>query len=1044
MDRYRLQELPETYKRYKTFTSDFEGWLMETAKNRGLEVAAQAEAAAKAKERSRKGKRGKPYKILAKDLLPVAQAVAGSGQPDQDRSGLTDLNDAIRMRKEITDYYRHQSKSDEGHPFFITILSNVRDVLKAWISPLPAIAEEHDVDNESASVESIFHVVNLTNDLGKHDDDESEEKLSKDQDNSETSPEEPAILKAAYENEHSSKNASCVGRTTDALTRDELDLEEEFEVLCFLYDLKLLRESIAEAWHDWKDQKIGLQSAAVVSDLGLGIVRQKAMALTEDLADTASKQKLTAIIKKVYRQMSIEKQPNLHCNQQSEKQDAAHFQATEGLYTMGECLRELLCMDGVDCMEAYWAQKHPDPTNRPVIEAEDHRTLAFLFYFDRIRTNELRIPILDRFSQAICSPKARTELWLPFGFQILLDIQNITQHDNGDAVLHDISFHAVHMLELMKIHVEYEDAMWAADNKPDYMSVGDTKFSNIFLPAMHRLLDWHKQVAGEDEIESTATHVIENKVFLTLHPILGGLAMYYYHDQYHDVAIQKVQWFVVGLAHLYNACKQVGGLSQCWPDLEFIIQTQGVARVFVGSPPTDPTLFRTRLSLAMCTSTRWFAKERRSTWTRAPLEAKKKRGLVSHFPLEAKIRDCFRSGADDKRWIRLHNLFSYLKHELDAGQQQSTTEEADNVSTGILDLRDAFASIADRMLPQAKKRKRRKKNIRVRVPDFSRIGSIHERLLLTATARLRDLELHACFDYLAFFRRAYALVTHIRGEVLWNSTMPVNPALLDRYPEEPPNFLLLCDLFNNLQIKPKNENVEATGTELSQDVVALRKLKEVAAIMQDFIREEGGSVLKSARAKMLMQRGWYEDAASCEDTVDHYQHGTDARPQRIFHRFTYSSTVARKRKRAALHIFLMLRLGFTPMKKGFRHRLIGARKHCISFRCLGQCIIGRCLRDKAQDSRNVSLPQKASDMNDIDDGWETDNECAEQGTQQTTKHPSPRDLSMHSSTQQHTGDSRMGATPIETPSASPACQGSATPTFGEEGFSCDFSFTPYP
>jgi hypothetical protein len=50
MDAYRQHELPETVKRYKKYTDQFQEWLMTTAVQRGVESAAQIVEQAKTKE----------------------------------------------------------------------------------------------------------------------------------------------------------------------------------------------------------------------------------------------------------------------------------------------------------------------------------------------------------------------------------------------------------------------------------------------------------------------------------------------------------------------------------------------------------------------------------------------------------------------------------------------------------------------------------------------------------------------------------------------------------------------------------------------------------------------------------------------------------------------------------------------------------------------------------------------------------------------------------------------------------------------------------
>ena len=56
MDYYRRNELPETVKRYKTYTEQFQAWLLKTGIQRGVELANIVADQAK-KKKSKKGYR---------------------------------------------------------------------------------------------------------------------------------------------------------------------------------------------------------------------------------------------------------------------------------------------------------------------------------------------------------------------------------------------------------------------------------------------------------------------------------------------------------------------------------------------------------------------------------------------------------------------------------------------------------------------------------------------------------------------------------------------------------------------------------------------------------------------------------------------------------------------------------------------------------------------------------------------------------------------------------------------------------------------------
>lgn len=522
--------------------------------------------------------------------------------------------------------------------------------------------------------------------------------------------------------------------------------------------------------------------------------------------------------------------------------------------------------------------------------------------------------------------------------------------------------------------------MWATETPPEYMSTGTTKFSNLFIPTMQSNLAWLKQLTDEKPTGTGSPgDEFNNHVFITLHPTLGGLVMYHYHKYYQSLAIQKVQWFVTAFAHLYNACRQIGGLTVPWHDLDFIIKMQGTKRIFIADPPTNPNLFYNRLTLAMCSSTRWLSKDYYGKWKRAPKEVIAKRGFRTHFPLEAKIREYYGCNSNDDRWIRLHNLFAHLKKALEKQVEESPEKDPDAMLKDREDLQEAFSSIVSEITPpKPRNRNKRKKSPRVKPPDFSRIDCIHAKLLGIASAELQDHELHANFDYLSFFRRAFALVTRVRSAILWNESKELTT--LGTKFQDPTNFDLLIDLFRSLQIKAKDETIQVEGNELSKDVVATDQLKKIAKVMEDLICEEGDAELKSAKQNMRRPGGWW-DVTESSSTM-----GKDpGLPKGLFHRFTYRSAAAsRRRKVSALQVLTSILLVVRSMKEGWTpHRLVGARKRHISFNCQGQCTLGRVLSGRAARPRRNSKKERSPRVDSVvgdsvdegdvgDDGWETD------------------------------------------------------------------------
>ncbi|KAL1595816.1 hypothetical protein SLS60_009506 [Paraconiothyrium brasiliense] len=839
---YGLNELPETYKRYKTFTNGFEGWLMKIAKQRGLEIAAQAEAAAKAAGTNwKKNGKSKSHPIHLKDIKAVAQAVTDSGVPSEDTSGLTYLNDAIRLRKEVTEYYLQQQKSDEEHPYFTTILTDVRTIFSEWV--LPSKPSEQDnahkppLGTKKASLHQQWALVfGTSNDTEFCDDsdDETDADANKQAESGRTEARPASDNGSAFHNDPEAPSQ---------VSKTELELDRDFEVLCFLYDLYLIRQRVKQIWSDWVQRKIGTMTAAIVSDLAIAQVQKWVTKLVEDLDDDGNNQKILGVVEGLL-------------NLIPENQREVALLADESELPVYP--RDLLCFDGIRYIRDFSRIKSEGVDATRESQSVDATRLQFLLHFQSLNTDEMIV--MDRFTESFCSPDRRSRVWLPFGFQILLDVQELLLLTRSmQEVTSDMFDYSLGMVEIMKAHIDYEDELWSKGEKPDYMSVGDTKFSNKFLPILQLLRHYLLKLSddGNEEVSGML-----NITFFAAHPILCGLTMWDFHRTYHSAARRKVQWFTVALAHLYNACRQVGGLASPWPDLEFIIQSQGQARVYVGGPPTDPDVFFQRMCLALCASPRDIAKDSRKD-RRINLAKKQKRGLALNSPLEERIREYYNTKSHSKRSLQLHNIFAFLESDLREATVNHSMESSDadfpQLTQAKENARSIFATVAKKRASRTKNKKTRKKN-KLKIPDFFNRESDYDRGLDHATSKLADHELYANFDHLAFFRRACTVLRRIRTEVLWDGSQAL--VTLDATQEPPHDCQLLYDLLFDLA--PPQNKIDKDRA--SRYASSMEKIKKISQIMQDFIGEQGDLETKNAE-EQLKQRTEHKAKPSGSDTM---------------------------------------------------------------------------------------------------------------------------------------------------------------------------------
>ncbi|KAF2280970.1 uncharacterized protein EI97DRAFT_463387 [Westerdykella ornata] len=1022
MDYYKLQELPQTYKQCKKHTEKFEQWFIETARKREIELANYHVDTSKS--HSKKGRK-KRHKVPVAAYVPIAQEIVKSGVPLDDTSGINDLSDAIRTRKEVTAWHRIHNLSDDGHPFFIGILTQAKDILsggKSSKANTPGLSTSNCKVHDLQDRVPFFFTINVLDALNTEED----------KPQCSTEFDVPDASAPFGKTTHKRKTHPSKGLSERALTRDEMELEQEFQMLCFLYDYNQIKEFVRQVWLTYREKGLGLVTAALITDLALAIIRRNVAALIQDMEDYPTGRSFVEVLKDLYEKLLASERDTLS------NEDPGKREATED---MRRRIGNRLCIPSLLHLEQhYQGVAHKSEPTQEFLRRE-----PFLAFFSSILKKNLHPPVLDNYTQGMLSSPDRPQPWLVFGLQLVTEVQAIVQ-DIPIQLFKDLADSIHYSVTLMQAHIQYEDRMWEAGTRPDYMCFGEIKFSNLFLEPCQDMLAWLRRVLEDDKRLSGDKKREENSGpdsksfsavdFMSFHPTLSGLAVYHISRNYQINSIAMTQWFMVAICHLYNACRQIGGLNITWPDLEYIIEMQGVKGIFVGDPPTDPQFFWERLQYAMtfsAQSTRPEHLQRHPNWTkwaRANMDTKKKRGLQCLTPLHVKLRDYYYGYRPDERWMKLQNLFAYLYH--------SETPHTKASFSGIVeDLQPLFSSMAEALSPP---RLKRRKN--VKIPKFSSQTYVYADILSEMQTQLQATEMHGNFDYLSFYRRTYTLVLQIR-KVLFDEQKELEN--LRTQDGNPSNLCLLSRLFYDLKIQTKGKDIHVQGNELSKDAVALDQLQAISKMLEDFIRKEGRAELDNAERLSGMSSDlnapnpksesvlrtdapFMPEPPPCPEPPVRFgspvfpgpppSNGTptiprspspvsavsahhvliDGRPGKLFHRFTYSSTASRKERlvlsmgRSSGQLQLAGRKKRTNFFRalGIFPRLVGRRKHRIMFRCLGVCCLGKAARGKPMDvvafwdrwvraMGTVGFEWEREDGDDVGsaEGWETSSELSD-------------------------------------------------------------------
>jgi hypothetical protein len=437
-------------------------------------------------------------------------------------------------------------------------------------------------------------------------------------------------------------------------------------------------------------------------------------------------------------------------------------------------LHYLLRIDAIAHLEACVNPGAPKKNVTALSHDPELPFLPFLRHFESVRRKKVVLPIWDKFSETMIQRTSTPDDFLPFGLQIVLEVREMMQ-DDYRKIFSDITEYGLDIAKLIRTHIDYEDHMWKSGTKPDYMSKGNMKFTNVYLSSLNSLLNWIQEVLKTDKtpVSGTTGPGMDTGAFITMHPTLAGLSLWSFNETYNALSISKVNWFITTLSHLYSAALQVGGLDVAWPDLAYIIEMHQPNRIFVGGPQTDPKDFLERYYLSICVPSRSLAKDfqvTREVYPSAPPDLRKKRGPLSHFPLEDTIAKYYGPDKKNERWLNRHAIFNSLHEDLAELPQEFIDEHIVVDTEGLCDLRDTFGSIVTKLMPP-KPKNRRQKPLRVPPPDFTRTDNTYTSLLRTMGCSLQDHERHSNFDYLAFYRRAYDLVLRIRKEVLFDEAL---------------------------------------------------------------------------------------------------------------------------------------------------------------------------------------------------------------------------------------------------------------------------------
>ena len=593
--------LQSTYARYKADTNTFATWLLETANECGYQPPDLAAAIPLVEEVKHKGKHidsdANPlqYRATAKDLQEFAEVVANSAITIP-KSVLTTARGAIKSRKSVTSWFRGrgESASNKRHAHFITVLEQICDSLEQKTNQpskpdTKQPASTSEAENDDANGDRFlnrFAVLTV-------------------EEPPETTHTQPAPTK--------SKKIVKVDVVEDEPKEAEYSYLGQlgFKALCLFRDLDNMRNFISTTWSEYRDDKIDLMNAAVVTDSALRLAQDLVQEVEADwcTAPSGSSDNIQQIIydsAALTRGISVAPSTEIGLPYNKNMADIA-----EWCYMPTKVLLEFFA-NFLQVNESHLPvfRQGSLGTYDPKADRErmslgqkfnEDKTilLSILPEFCLIEAYKIEMLAVDAITQGFAelNRSKKVTMWLCFASQIFLDVHHIMRHKTlgafGDLRMSGLRIQKTidEYFQLSKTHPP--PTFWPKKGDEEIRHIGSNVQTCI-------IQDRFQEIRACLKLDIPG-YTPEKHVLFSHHAIHCGLFLFHLNMRMQVIGQQLVaQWYdVQRLAFLHNLVINFPTYTDLrWPDMDAFLKIHGESHIFVGSRPKNAIESLNRLVLA--------------------------------------------------------------------------------------------------------------------------------------------------------------------------------------------------------------------------------------------------------------------------------------------------------------------------------------------------------------------------------------------------------------------------------------------------------------
>ncbi|KAJ5777259.1 hypothetical protein N7520_000505 [Penicillium odoratum] len=590
--------LQSSYRRYKDDTNSFATWLLEAAGKCGYRPTTLPSTAASHNRGKSKSKNNAvnsnpvQYSASLKDLQIFAEIIAKSSLAVPEPV-LIIAKRAIKLRKEVTSWFLGQGNSDNNnkrHSHFISVLEDICDSLewkiKKPLNPDGQGSPSTPGTSPNADIDTFMNkfAVLTVEEPEEHDPNET------------PSTERKELVKVeVIENVEEESDDAFVSHLF-------------FKACCLFQDLQMMRETISQTWSDYRDLKIDLMNAAVVTDSALQIARDLVEEVVADCRTSKFSpgdkfQEFFFGIACIANGSPTTPSLEIGLPYNEHMDEVAHWCYLPTRVILGSFAEVLKVNDSPVIKKGHFGPYDAKADRQKMTLDqkfnEDKIILCELLpEFARYSALKVELPASDAITEGLME-FSKTKVvtpWICFASQILLDVHHIMRYSTLGAFA-DLRMTG---LRIQRTITEYFKISQSHPQPKFWPKEADDEIRAVQLCVESFIIQDQVWAVLSMEMARLGKPLPEKHALFSGHAILCGVNMFHLNVRMQVLGQSLVtQWYdVQQLAFLYNLVTQYPAMKLRWPDMDTLIKIHGESQIFVGSRPKNASESLNRLELA--------------------------------------------------------------------------------------------------------------------------------------------------------------------------------------------------------------------------------------------------------------------------------------------------------------------------------------------------------------------------------------------------------------------------------------------------------------